>query len=308
MAVYLLLGHIQDACCARVAGVLRARGHTVQVTPNPFAHPGTFSWRVGGDPSTSRITFADGIAVTGQEIAGVLVRGTGWVDSDGWEPRDHAYMQAETQAALLAWLWSLECPVVNRCSAAVWYRGHGDVLPWSALLWRSVLAPRDTLITNVDREVRAFRMELSARGLPGAVYGPLTSRARYLVSEENEWAGLEAMQLSTPVALSPPQSAGVSVCLVGDELFWSDKPYYVAVDLETNLRQLADEMGLQFVEFTMATAAEDVRVESVEPFARLENYPPHLQERIVEALCVLLTGEGSSSHASDAQFVWRPPA
>ena len=80
--------------------------------------------------------------------AGVLVRSTGWLDPTGWAPADHAYMQSETQAALLACLTGLSCPVINRASASLWYRPRNPLLGWLPLLRRCGLPAPETILTD----------------------------------------------------------------------------------------------------------------------------------------------------------------
>jgi hypothetical protein len=121
-----------------------------------------------------------------EQIAGVFVRNSACIDPDDWEPADLAYMQAETQAALLGWLWSLPCPVVNRYPSAIWYRPRAPLLSWFPLFHRCGLAITETLVTNVEQEARAFGRRLVAEEMGGAIYGPLTGEAQYV--GELAWA------------------------------------------------------------------------------------------------------------------------
>ena len=109
------------------------------------------------------------------------------VDPMGWRAEDLTYLQAESQAALLAWLWSLPCMVVNRYEPAIWYRPNAPLLAWHGLLTRAGLPTLDTEITNAN---------LSA-DLP-AVFAPLTTETRYLVARDDEWRGVAALQEVTP--------------------------------------------------------------------------------------------------------------
>src|SRR5689334_14711990 len=105
MAVHLLLGHPQDLCCREVLDLLEARGHPARLLTNPMVHPSRFAWRLDSAGSTSQFAWDDEEPIAGDDLAGVLVRTTGWIEPAGWEASDLAYMQAETQAALLGWLW-----------------------------------------------------------------------------------------------------------------------------------------------------------------------------------------------------------
>src|SRR5437764_172377 len=73
--------------------------------------------------SPSRLRWSDERRITDMALRGVLVRGRSEpISSDGWEPGDLAYIREEIQAALLAWLQSLPCPVINRFTADLWFR------------------------------------------------------------------------------------------------------------------------------------------------------------------------------------------
>ena len=109
--MHLILGHRQDACCAGVLARLEARGLPARLIATPLESPARFAWRLDIDGLGPSIT-----------VDSMLVRSTCWVDPEGWEPADHAYMQSEIQATLLAWLAGLHCPMVDRSSAALWYR------------------------------------------------------------------------------------------------------------------------------------------------------------------------------------------
>ncbi len=91
------------------------------------------------------------------------MRSTGWLEPAGWEPADLAYMQAETQAALLGWLWSLACPVVNRFPSALRYRPRVPPLSWQGAMRRSGLPTPEILVTNMDEEARALGRRLDRR-------------------------------------------------------------------------------------------------------------------------------------------------
>ncbi|HET8629013.1 MAG TPA: hypothetical protein VFL91_16445 [Thermomicrobiales bacterium] len=85
-AVYLVIGHEDDACCREVAALLRARRARVVVTPEPLAGETTFSWSLGAERSSSSLRLADGTVVEREALAGVLVWAQGGpYDAEGWE-------------------------------------------------------------------------------------------------------------------------------------------------------------------------------------------------------------------------------
>ncbi|MCC6188382.1 MAG: hypothetical protein IT318_05080, partial [Anaerolineales bacterium] len=211
----------------------------------------------------------------------------------GWQPDDLAYLQAETQAALLAWLWSLRCPVVNRFPSAVWYQPQPPLLAWHRLLRNSGLPTLETLVTNLEPEARAFGQRLALDGVRGAVYGPLSSAARYLVSSEHDWSGLAALQGYAPVCLAAPHGAAQLACVVGEQVVWEGEPPPAAPGLEPALRRFAAAAGLAFVELALAPAAQGLCVVAVEPQPLLERYGDAAREHIVAGLVQLLTGEAA---------------
>lgn len=289
--VYLLLGYPGDSCCQGVRAALEARDHPVRIVANPLAHPSRFAWRLDNERSASRLLWDEEPPVLDEQITGVLVRSTGWIDPTGWRPDDLAYVQAETQAALLAWLWSLACPVVNRYPPAMWYRVTAPLLSWQPLLRRCGLPTLETLVTNVEEEARAFGQRLAGEGVAGTVYGPLTSEARYLVTGDEDWSGLAAMQGYAPVCLTRPHGATQSVCVVGERVIWEGEPSSEVALLEPALRRFARTAGLAFVELALAPTSDGISTIAVEPYPRFERFGDAARRRIVEGIVRLLTAE-----------------
>jgi len=289
--VHLLLGHPQDPCCRGVLHLLEARNHPARLITNPMAHPSRFAWRLDNTESASQFAWDDEQPIADDDLAGVLVRSTGWIDPAGWEAADLAYMQAETQAALLAWLWSLACPVVNRLPSALWYRPRVPPLSWQSMMRQCGLPTPEILVTNMDEEARAFGRRLDREGVDGTVYGPLTSDARYLVSGDADWNGLAVLQRSAPVSLTYPHGAARLACVVGDQVVWQGDPSPEMAALEPALRRFAAIVGLTFVELALAPTQQGICVIQVEPHANLEHFGEAAQERIVEAIVHLLTAE-----------------
>jgi hypothetical protein len=282
--VHLLLGHPGDPCCAGVRARLEARGLSARIVSSPLAPPACLAWRLADDGLTSRLDL-DGDPAA---LAGVLVRGTAWVDPAGWEPLDHAYMQAEMLAATLAWLAGLPCPVVNRPSAALWYGGRTSLLTWRPLLRRCGLPAPEQLITNDPAEARAFRRRLAADGVGGAVFAPVTGEAGYLVATDAAWEGLADLQERSPVCLNEPHGPAHQACIVGGKVIWDDDPPPESRALAPRLRQLATVARLDFLEVAIAPLRRGLGVVMVEPMPVLEHFTTPARARILDALTGLL--------------------
>jgi hypothetical protein len=232
-----------------------------------------------------------GVATADQQIAGVFVQSSAWMDPEEWEPADLAYMQAETQAALLGWLWSLRCPVVNRYPSSVWYRPQAPLMAWFPLLHRCGLAVPESLVTNVEEEARAFGRRLVGEELGGAIYGPLSGEARYLISREEDWQGLAALQRVTPVCLTAPHGLVQPACVVGERIVWEGEPCRDVAALEPALRRFVAAAGLNFVEVTLALSAGVMCVIAVEPHPRWQHFSDVCRRQIVEQIVNLLTAD-----------------
>jgi hypothetical protein len=299
--VHLLLGDPQDPCCLSVRTALEARNYPTRIIANPLVHPSRFAWRLNNEQSASQLVWDEEPPVLDDHVTGVLVRSTGWIDPIGWQPDDLTYMQAETQAALLAWLWSLACPVVNRYASAIWYRPQVPLLSWQRLLRRCGLPTLETLVTNVEQEARAFGRRLALEGVAGAVYGPLTSDVRYLVIGDEDWSGLAAMQQRAPVCLAYPYGAAQLVCVVGEQVVWEGEPSPEIALLEPALCRFATAAGLAFVELAFASTSEGICVIAVEPHPHFERFGDAARQQIVEGIVHLLTSEVGYSRKGAAQ-------
>jgi hypothetical protein len=293
--MHLLLGNSEDPCCAGVFAGLEARGLPVRIVAAPLAPPAQFTWRLD----------AAGLASTlypharDSAIAGVLVRDTGWLDADGWDAADHAYMQAEFRAVTLAWLAGLACPVINRPDAALWYRAGAPLLVWRALLRRSGLPLPEVVVTSDPAEARAFRRRLATGGVAGPVYAPLMEAAPYLLADDDSWERLSALQMRAPVCLFEPHGAVTLACIVGNAVIWDFAPPPEAVALEPALSRFAAAAHLSFVEIALAPVRRGLAVVLVNTLPRLAHFALPTRARIIDALVALLTESAVTSAAPE---------
>lgn len=299
--LYLVIGNPNDLCCSRLRETLDARGHSTFEFGNPLAENLLFRWRLNNQESESELSIGDGQTIRGSEIAGVFVGQRRYLDPQQWEPSDLGYMQAEMEAGLLAWLWSLPCPVVNRYRASSWYCPQPPLVSWRTMLQRCGLRIPAALVTNVEHEARAFGQRLVAEGTDGVVYGPLTSPSRYLISTSADWEQLSRMQAVAPVCLSVPHGEANLACVIGERVVWDRWPSTSMKSLEPSLLRFAQLAGTLLIEVALAVAGRDVCVISVDSFPRLERFAEDAQHEIVESLADLLTGDVAAEFSSAVQ-------
>ncbi|MBI5812255.1 MAG: hypothetical protein HZB27_06610 [Meiothermus silvanus] len=217
--MYLLIGTPFDACIERVHRRLQAAGEEVLVTPEPLAGEAQVRWDLTTAYSLSHLRLGQHSLSQG-DLCGVLVRGSGVpLQATDWDPKDYAYMQAEAQSALLAWLKSLPCPVVNPARAETFYRER--TLPEQRVwLARAGFPTAPVLVTNSPAEARGF-----ARRWGGNLsYVPLTSTTRYPIDTPAQWAELERLMTRFPLALMEPEGPSFYLSLAADRLLWSEGP------------------------------------------------------------------------------------
>jgi len=285
--VHLVLGRPDDSCCAGILSRLRERGLAARLLADPLAPPTRFAWRLDDAGLESSVAL-DGVSPT--TISSVLVRDTGWLDPTGWDPTDHTYMVAETRAVLLAWLAGLSCPVINRVSAALWYRPRTSALGWRPLLRRAGLPTPEILLTNDPDSARDFGRQLEASGSGGAICTPLTGDAAWLITGSS-WSGLAALQKLAPACLTEPHGPTQCACVVGDRIVWNGAPPPTAAPLERGFLRFARAAGLDFVEFAVAPVRHGLAVVFVEHLVQLDHFGARTRDDILDALVDRLVGE-----------------
>ena len=289
----LLLGQSEDPCCAGVFARLTAQGLPARIVAAPLASPAQLTWRLDATGVVSSL-YPD---APDTAITGVLVRDIGWLDPDGWDTADHAYMQAEFRAVTLAWLAGLTCPVINRPDAARWYRPSTPLLAWRRLLRRSGLPLPETVVTSDPSEAAAFRNRLAMAGVAGAIYTPLTEVAGYLLADDEAWERLASLLARAPVCLTEPHGAVTLACIVGDAVIWDRALPPEGVALEPALLRFAAAAQLAFVEIAVAPVRCGLAVVVVNTLPRLEHFALAARNRIIDALVGLLAPEETAAPA-----------
>jgi hypothetical protein len=289
---FLLIGDTQDATCEMVATALERLGHIVILTATPLAAPFSLRWRITNGRKGD-VNAWGGVDIDSQDIAGVLLRPSGGiVNPDGWNPKDLAYMQTETQAALIAWACDLKCPVINRPSADLWFRPQRTYVEWHWQFIQCKLPVVERLcVTNDIDEARAYALHWEGR----ATYAPLTSPSRYSITEPRHWDELAKVIAHVPVCLLPPTiGRSTYVTVVGDEVVWDQNVAFDGSVLEPGLVLLARVLRLDFIQVELATGPSGVNCITADPYPLVERHDSAAQSAIVANLVDRLQGDQPS--------------
>lgn len=286
--MHLVLGEPHDPLSAGVRDALVARHCPVRLMPSPIFGPLRFAWRLDASSSRSTLTFDDGLELPAEDIAGVFVGSVTGPDPAGWETPDLLYMYSEAHAAVLAWLWGLDCPVVNRADARTWYQPNPPLLSWRRRLLDAGLPTMDALLTNVPEEARTFARRGATSGIDAVVFGPLTNQTGYIVAKDEEWDGITSLQRRMPVTLTHPHGAAYFACVVGDDVVWDPSAPPETRAFEPGLRAFAAGLGLTMLEVDFAPVAGGLAVINVDPRPQLHHFGDGAVG-IVEAIADVLT-------------------
>lgn len=292
--MYLLLADPFDRLSDMAGQELRRRGLESRTVNATFGNGLKFSWRLDNDSSISHLTVG-GEPVADDQIDGVFVRSANWIDPRGWLPDDLSYIHTETQSALLGWLRGLTCPVAGRMPASVWYRPQMPIPCWQPLLARCGLRATETLVTNIESEVRGFRDRFPL----GAVYAPFSAPDRYLIASDEDWNGLVKLTACAPVCLAEAHGPTRQVCVIGERVIWDGEPPSNFAHMASSLLRFTDAAELNFVEFSTADSADGVSIVGVNPLPVFEHFGEETQQQIVRSVVEFLTRktEKRSSHA-----------
>ncbi len=283
--MYLLLSDLQDSFCERIRALLLQKGYEARIISDVMRKPLHFVWRFDSLRSNSWLVLEDGRTLSDKEIEGVLVRMPGRVARDFWEPEDIPYLDEEAHAALIGWLWSLDCPVVNRCPPPFWFCPGAPVHFWQRIFERSGLQAFDFLLTNVEEERRLFDAELGGQ----SIVMPLTHAARQLLNQPDQMSQNTSLN-SMPVHLTQGGAGLRRVCVVGPHVIWDGPACSGAKVLESSLRKCSALSGLTFLELAIAYTASGLRVAAVDPYPALKSFGEAAQREITSLVVEALTG------------------
>lgn len=287
--MYLLIGHPADRCCQLVGEALRASGYDTLTTIEPLVGDTLFAWTLTTDDSQSTLRWADRAGGSHESLRGVFVRMPGGpADMAGWSLRDRAYAQAETNAALVAWLRSLPCRVINRPDADLWFRPQRSPGEWRGLFDRCRLPALQSLITNDLGAARRFAERWNGH----ADYAPLTSTTRYPIVNDSHWLELAKVMARVPVCLIEPTGGPpVWATVIGREVVWSDRcelPPAAHARFDDGLRALAAALDVAWLQVELRPGVDGPRCVTLLFYPQIEMYAPADQATIAAGIARLL--------------------
>lgn len=285
--MYLLLGDTSDPVLSALRDVLQGADLEVEVLTEVFSSA-TFAWCFDSSMSTTSLILENGRRLRNEEIEGVAVRRSRvarTVDGDADEAR---FLEAEHRAALIGWLWSLRCPVVNRLPASIWFNLRLPAGFWNRALELSDLYPINFLLTNVEQEAHGYR-ETNR----GAIYRPLTGDGHYELEGDAAWDQIAKLAQDFPLRLTPAYKGLRFACVVGQDVIWSPAPLVDSGDTERALTRFVAEAGLGLCEVSFFESNLGPRVVAVDPEPSLEKYDHFSQQRIVNGIAQWLLSSES---------------
>ena len=288
--MFLVLGGSEDAFCKRVSCSLAEKGFDVRSVANPMGESCRFVWRLDTGNSTSRLIWEDGTVTSADQIEGVFVRRPGQI-SGSWEPEDLAYVDQEVQAALLGWIWSLDCRVVNRYPASLWRNPDQSPAFWRSRLLHCGLQPVDSILTNMDEEELASGSNARCQ----MVYASLTSQPWPLLIPDTAQDGSSDAFNCIPRQLVRVYESWTDpqlVCAVGSKVIW-DADFDGLPDseqFESAVVSFLRTSGLDLIELAVISTPDGLRLFSVNSYPCLEDFAAITQDEIVTGVVQLLAG------------------
>jgi hypothetical protein len=284
--MFLLVGPSGDSCLAAVQDRLRLRGWTATIVDSPFAWPGQAS-SCFPVPCVHRVR--PGASGPDFDVAGVLCRGIGpsaapAPNADGWTRDDLNYARTEADAALLGWLSAIECRVVDRLPAWLWYNTRPALLGWGATLARCGLPPLDAVTTDDPAAIDTL-----SRGAGAAWMPILGGGARYPMAGDPP-TGLIALAGLAPLHLTALHDGAWRGCIIGaSNVVWDDDTPLAARALDLSLRTFAAAVALDAVELVV-TARPPGQACTVDVAARprFNAFGPLARAAIAEGIASLL--------------------
>jgi hypothetical protein len=282
--MYLILGEPPPS----LAGLLRtgfdAMGAEI-VWISDFASEVDLVWWLGTSSSTFELQLKNGRKLDEEQVLGILAVAP--YNGDNSEVKEKEYFRAEKRAALLGWLWSLRCPVVNRIPPMFWISPHVPLALWRPALRRCGLPVVDSILSNLPSELEKFGSEFSG----GCDYVPLSIKEFYRAATLADFEGLTKLAQFCLIHLAQYRPRIYSACVVNRKVFWNQSVSPTLTSLQDRLIQLGVVTGLPFLEIGVLVIDGTPWVRSISPFPKLDLFRPDTCVVITKALLGLLRSD-----------------
>jgi hypothetical protein len=242
-------------------------------------------WRLDTSCSTFELHLENGRTLDEEQLLGVVTLAPS--NGDNSEIKEKEYFRAEKRATLLAWLWSLQCPVINRIPPMLCISTHVPLALWRPALGRCGLPAVDSILSNLPSELEKFVSELSGE----CDYVPLSIKEVYRVATPADFDGLMKLTQFCPVSLTQYGPLTYMACIVKRNVFWNQSGPPVLTTLQDRLMQLTVITGLSFLEVGVVVAGGTPSVFSINPFPELDQFEPETCHGIAEALLDILRSD-----------------
>jgi hypothetical protein len=282
--VYLILGQPPLSLAESIQTGFNAMGAEI-VWISDFASEVELVWWLGTSSSTFELQLKNGRKLDEEQVLGVLAVAP--YKGDISEIKEKEYFRAEKRAALLAWLWSLRCPVVNRIPPMFWISPHVPLTFWHPALRRCGLPVVDSILSNLPSELEKFVSESSGE----CDYVPLSIKELYRVATPADFEGLTKLAKFCPINLTQYSPHIYSACVVNRKVFWNQSVSPILTSLQDRLTQLGVVTGLPFLEIGVLVIDGAPRIRSISPFPKLDLFRPDTCGVITKALLSLLRSD-----------------
>jgi hypothetical protein len=289
--MYLIVGHEKDLCCQLVGSRLRELGKRIFFVTQSIIDAAVLTWSFDSAASSSSLRLNDGVLIDADALDGVLIRhAADLIAPNVWSEVDLEYIQVEAQAATVAWLASLDCPIVNRLSPDLWFRSQRSLPEWNRVLLQAGLPIFASLITNDLDAGRCFAEQWNGE----VIFAPVTTWRRYRIATLQQWNDLAQLIGRFPVTLIQPYyGPSYFVSLIGDQSIWNRKialQNAVQDEIEEGLRRLSKILGTTFLQIELVGAVEHLGCANVYIHPSIDVYEPIEQKALASGIVEILAG------------------
>jgi len=123
-------------------------------------------WRFDSRQSSSSVWVDNQTKVSENDIAGVVLRKPLSFSAALAATQSETYLDAERAIALLSWLWSLRCPVINRYRPEFWFEPTESLDFWSGRLERFGLKSANPGDISEESRLREVNSEAGPEKTP----------------------------------------------------------------------------------------------------------------------------------------------